>query len=137
MLIASNTLIPPAKGQPARLLAAIEESRRGQSELSTELGERVRQAVELLIQDHGAALAALDSSVSNRDIYIAATRMVMRLIVVLFAEARELLPRETPVYYRSYGVQGLRDGLDRDATGAARGARSGHSAWPRIIGSAV
>jgi hypothetical protein len=134
MLIAPATLVRPADGQPTRLLTAIEESRRGQSELSAELGERVRRAVELLIQAHGDALASLGGSVSNRDIYIAATRMVMRLIVVLFAEARELLPREAPAYFASYGLQGLRDVLDRSASGvAAARLKSSHAAWPRIV----
>lgn len=45
------------------------------------LGERVRLAVETLIQGSTSAPT-----------YAAATRMVMRLVVTLFAEARELLP---------------------------------------------
>ena len=57
---------------------AIEESRRGQSELSASLGERVRQAVEQLIQTYGERLAGLPADVSTRDIYVAATRVVRR-----------------------------------------------------------
>ena len=40
----------------APLLQAIRDTRKGQAELSEVLGERVRGAVELLIQGHGEAL---------------------------------------------------------------------------------
>jgi hypothetical protein len=133
MLLSPRTLIPAAAGQPSLLVLAIEETRRGQSELSAELGERVRAAVERLIQEHGPALDAL-RDVDRRDVYIAATRVVMRLIVLLFAEARDLLPRENPVYYASYGLQGLRDALERGGGGTSPARlRDRHAAWPRIL----
>ena len=52
-------------------------------------------------------------NVTPRDIYLAATRIVMRMVVVLFAEARNLLPRDNAIYHDSYGLQGLREALDR------------------------
>ncbi len=55
-LLGPEALIPKDKGQLPRLLDAIETSRKGQAELSADLGERVRQAVELLIQSHGPAV---------------------------------------------------------------------------------
>ncbi len=130
-LLAPDALAPRAKGERSRLIAAIEESRRGQAELSSVLGERVRLAVELLIQSHGGALSAHRDRFTPRDIYLAATRVVMRMVVVLFAEARELLPRENPIYYGSYGLQGLRDQLER--AGNER-LRHGVGAWPRVLG---
>ncbi len=137
---ALRQLLSPAsfiasEGQTPRLLRAIEESRKGQVELSAALGERVRQAVELLIQEHGHGLAQLDTGVSHRHIYIAATRMVMRMVVILFAEARELLPRSLPVYEDSYGLQGLRTSLERIASGTGKASlRQRRSAWPRVLG---
>ena len=121
------------------LIEAILASRKGQAELSAALGERVRQAVELLVEASSDSLAPLDRDepgerVSRKDMYIAATRAVMRCVVVLFAEARDLLPRDNPVYHGSYGLQGLREQLDRRAGG--RGPeRLGHSysAWPRLV----
>ena len=120
-LLSPEALTPPVAGQPSRLLAAIEASRRGQAELSAVLGERVRQAVELLIREHGPALAQLvaNGAVKPRDVYIAAVRVVMRMVVVLFAEARDLLPRENPVYHGSYGLGGLREALERAGGGSA------------------
>jgi len=130
-LLSPSALTPTKAGEPSPLLAAIQDSRRGQAELSAALGERVRQAVELLIQSHGSALAGLDGGVTNRDIYLAATRIVMRMVVALFAEARDLLPRENPVYYGSYGLQGLRESLDR--VGSPERLRQRYCAWPRVV----
>jgi hypothetical protein len=70
------------------------------------LGERVRLAVETLIQ--GSPLAA---RAKPEDTYVAATRMIMRLIVILFAEARGLLP---------IGLQSLRE-------------QGEQAAWPRLL----
>ena len=116
------------------IIEAIQESRKGQAELSSELGERVRLAVELLIQDHSRGLQSPPQGVTPKEIYLAATRMVMRMVVALFAEARDLLPRDNSIYHSSYGLQGLLECLEK--TGSGRGKetlkyRSG--AWPRII----
>jgi hypothetical protein len=135
-LLSSRTLDAPAKGEPAPLLAAIQASRKGQAELSQELGERVRRAVELLIQEHGPAIEVLveNEASTPQAVYIAATRIIMRMVVILFAEARDLLPRDNRVYHASYGLQGLREELERAGSGAAR-ARLRHrfGAWPRVL----
>jgi hypothetical protein len=139
LLLATEALTPPKVGAPSPLLAAIAESRKGQAELSAALGERVRQAVELLIQASGPRLAPLveasdASRVDERDVYLAATRLVLRCVVVLFAEARELLPRTNPVYEQSYGLQALRVELERQSGGrSAERLRTRYGAWPRLL----
>lgn len=127
-LEALRRLLGP-KALESTLVTAIQDSRRGQAELSAELGERVRRAVELLIQSHGDALTQTD--LAPRDIYLAATRTVMRMVVALFAEARDLLPRDNPIYHGSYGLQGLRESLER--VGSEERLRHRHAAWPRVI----
>jgi hypothetical protein len=127
-LEALRRLLGP-KALEGTLVTAIQDSRRGQAELSAELGERVRRAVELLIQSHGEALTKAD--LAPRDIYLAATRIIMRMVVALFAEARDLLPRDNPVYHGSYGLQGLRESLER--VGSEERLRHRHAAWPRVI----
>ena len=52
-LLSPQTWTPAAPAQHPPLLAAILDSRKGQAELSAALGERVREAVELLVQAHG------------------------------------------------------------------------------------
>ena len=160
---------PPAKGDAPPLLQAIRDTRKGQAELSEVLGERVREAVEILIQGHGEALAALaqgapatapatgmfnwatglpksgaqtDASGAARqgraavdpaDIYRAACRVAMRLVVILFAESRDLLPRDNALYHSAYGLQGLLEQLQSAAAGHGVPLTERHSAWPRVL----
>lgn len=134
---------PPAQGETkhCRLLQAILDSRKGQNELSAVLGERVRQAVELLIRSHGPALDRLSTQtegdlppVDGRDIYAAAVRTVMRMVVLMFAESRLLMPLDrSPLYFNSYSLTGLRESLE---SAHARGPALLHqrrSAWPRVL----
>jgi hypothetical protein len=132
-LLSSQAFTPPADGQPAPLLAAILDSRKGQAELSAALGERVREAVELLVQAHGEALVERCNAADAAETYRAAVRVVMRLVVVLFAESRDLLPRDNALYHGAYGVGGLLEELEKTAArGGNRLARS-YSAWPRLL----
>jgi hypothetical protein len=116
------------------LLSAIEASRRGQSELSAILGERVRLAVEKLIASHGPAFLVQPDAPARQDIYVAACRIVLRLVFTLFAEARDLLPRGNPIYWHSYSLGGLLEQLLRAGAGSGRERlRHRFSAWPRLV----
>lgn len=136
---ALRTLLQPAlwmpkeKDVPAPLLQAVLDSRKGQAELSQILGERVREAVEILVQGHGEGLKQQCGDVDPAEIYRAAVRMVMRMVVVLFAESRELLPRDNALYHGAYGLGGLLEELEKVAArGGNRLARS-WGAWPRVL----
>lgn len=139
ILLDRRSLESPDGKTTGPLLSAIAASRKGQAELSSVLGERVRLAVEKLIEASTEAIEKLDNGErreeTRRVIYIAATRLVMRMVVVLFAEARELLPRDNPIYNSSYGLQGLREQLERLAGGrGTERLRHTASAWPRLLG---
>ena len=121
-----------AEADPPPLLQGIRATRKGQAELSEVLGERVREAVELLIQSHGEALQARCANVPPADIYRAACRVAMRLVIVLFAESRDLLPRDNALYHGSYGLHGLFERLEREAVRGV-GLAEGLSAWPRVL----
>ena len=134
-LLGPQIWTPTEEGTASPLLQAIRDTRKGQADLSEVLGERVREAVEILVQSHGEALkelAAGDDGVPAADIYRAACRIAMRAVVILFAESRDLLPRDNPVYYESYGLNGLFDQLERrDARGESMSEVFG--AWPRAL----
>ena len=150
ILLHPSQWTPPSKGGVPPLLQAIRDTRKGQAELSEVLGERVREAVEILIQGHGEALATLvqgkpsrqkdaagapqqsRSAVAPADIYRAACRVAMRLVVILFAESRDLLPRDNALYHSAYGLQGLLEQLQAmHNQGVPLTER--HSAWPRVL----
>ena len=168
-LLRSLAWTPETEDEAPPLLQAIRDTRKGQAELSEVLGERVREAVEILIRGHGEALLALTTEFGvdrvdyrrylaenagvplaevspekdepdhatpldamPEDIYRAACRVAMRLVVILFAESRDLLPRDNALYHDSYGLNGLLEELERDA---ARGSPLSESfaAWPRLL----
>lgn len=131
-------LLAPALHTPAQpdtaspLLDAIRRSRQGQSQLSSILGERVRQAVEILIHAHTPYLTR-QTNLEKSEIYRAGTLVVMRLVVALFAEARDLFPRSNRIYETSYGLQGLWEKLARAAGGNQSRLRQRYGAWPQVL----
>ena len=136
---ALRTLLQPALWMPTDqdvappLLQAIRDTRKGQAELSSVLGERVRKAVEVLIQSHGEVLQEQCAEVDPADIYRAACRVVMRLVVILFAESRDLLPRDNILYHESYGLDGLLERLEKIAVRHRQAMADNFSAWPHIL----
>ena len=130
-LLHPDLWIPETDGATPPLLQAIRDTRKGQAELSETLGERVREAVEVLIRGHGEPLRDRCADVAPADIYRAACRVAMRLVVILFAEARGLLPRDNALYDASYGLNGLFERLDR--TALRGGFADDAAAWPRVL----
>ena len=135
-LLHRNTLLA-AQGQ-SLLLQAISASRKGQAELSSVLGERVRQGVEELITASHVAIeqAQQQGQVHDyKELYVAGSRIIMRCIITLFAEARGLVPVDNAIYQQAYSLEGLRHQMDRRAGGRGNERLSqGRSAWPRLIG---
>ena len=160
-LLQSELWTPEAEDAEPPLLQAIRDTRKGQAEFSEVLGERVRAAVEILIRAHGDALSSLVESdevqdyvedladeagvpvpdpdqikemfgANPADIYRAACRVAMRLVVILFAESRDLLPRDNTFYHESYGVHGVLERLDR-AAAHGRNLAGSYGAWPRVL----
>lgn len=57
----------------------------------------------------------------------------MRMVVVLFAESRELLPRDNAIYHGSYGLGGLIEELERIAVRGGHRLAQSWNAWPRVL----
>jgi hypothetical protein len=135
-LLQPDNFAPATEGQPAPLLDAILKSRQGQAQVTSILGERVRQAVEVLIHAHGPYLRQ-HPEMGLPEVYRAATMVMMRLVVLLFAESRKLLPVDnSPVYRTGYSLNapgGLWDKLQRAAGGNTARLRLRHGAWPQML----
>lgn len=122
-----------SEDQDSVLLDSVNASRKGQNELSGIMGERVRSAVELLIQAHGSALTEKCADISTKDIYMAGVRMIMRIVVAFFAESREgLLPKSNAIYNSAYSLSGLMQSLKR-YRGNAYLMNNSYHAWPRLL----
>jgi hypothetical protein len=65
----------------------------------------------------------------------ATVRVVMRLVVCLFAEARQLLPVDFPIYAQAYGVRSLYELLEETTRneGSTHGLMNRNMAWPRLM----
>jgi hypothetical protein len=97
----------------------LKRSAQNQAEVTIQLGEQVRRAVEVLIQamdrvdrERGHALLA---GVSEQDLYNAALTVMMRLVFLFCAEERGLLLLDEPLYHDQYAVSTLRDQLRQAA----------------------
>jgi len=101
------------------LAALFEHSALTQADLTKTLGLQVRRAVELMVgafsradrERRGELLDALPPHV----VYEAAATVMMRLVFMLYAEERDLLPIDDPTYAENYAVSTLRDQLEADA----------------------
>ncbi len=91
-------------------------------EITEALGDQVRRAVELVLQSmsdtHLRALAQGEPSPLPEDpkaAYEGAVTVLMRIVLLLFAEERGLLP-EHDLYRSSYAIARVREQLQQDAT---------------------
>ena len=115
------------------------------------LRENVRQAVELLLEEvstanrtkpdlfallvaHGDDRKLTDAE-AHEAMFQATVRLVMRLVVCLFAESRQLFPVNDPIYAQSYGVRSLYELLDEVTRyeGGTHALFNRQTAWHRLM----
>ncbi|MDA8073382.1 MAG: restriction endonuclease [Actinomycetota bacterium] len=121
-----------------QLEALLAESASAQAEVTSQLGLQVRRAVELLVasfsranRDHGGTLLA---GLNPNHVYEAACTVMMRLVFLLSAEERRLLPLGDELYDRSYAVSTLRQELRQAADdNGDETLEHSYSAWPRLL----
>ncbi|WP_433459944.1 hypothetical protein [Micromonospora sp. CA-248212] len=105
-------------------------------EITEALGTQVRRAVELLVQ--ALSEAALDADPDplpdNRaHVYEAAVTVMMRVVFLLFAEERGLLPQGR-LFAAGYGISGELDALDSRAREEGTEALDAtHLTWHRLL----
>ena len=82
-----------------------------------------------------ATTAQLTDAEAHEALMQATVRVVMRLVVCLFAESRQLLPVNDPIYAQSYGVRSLYELLDEAARheGGTHVLFNRQTAWPRLM----
>lgn len=120
------------------LLAASEDS---QEEITEALGVQVRQAVELLVAAIGRADTAQRARgqaglthVDARDVYRGAVTVMMRIVFLLFAEERKMLPSDNDLYATSYAVGQLCAELERRVVESSEDdLEHSFGAWHRLI----
>ncbi|HVY47771.1 MAG TPA: DNA methyltransferase [Minicystis sp.] len=125
--------------EPQRLPAILRDSRRHQGEVSTRLCEQVLSALDELLRGFTAGDEASGERrfrdavrADPRHVYGGLLATVLRLVFLLYAEDRDLLPSD-PVYVRSYAVTSLFDSLREDAARDPDGMDHRFGAWARLL----
>ena len=109
-----------AAAAPDRLPAMLRESLERQEEVTETLGRQVREAVEMLVtildrldRESGSALLA---GVDDDELYAGVVTVMMRVVFLLFAEERRLLPSDDDLYVTGYSIGHLVDQLEQHAS---------------------
>lgn len=109
-----------------------------EAEITKGLGTSVRRSVELLVaaisRDDIASGRPVLQGIAATEVYEASVTVLMRLVFLLFAEERRLLPAEDPLWAESYSVLTLRDSLRNTAIRDGEDALERRStAWHRLL----
>lgn len=122
-----------------RLTRLLERSELEAEEITEALGTQVRRSVELLVQAFSearleAAKAGDPDPLTEKpdDIYQAAVTVMMRIVFLLFAEDRDMLPTEQ-LYWDSYAIRDLLDDLRAQAAGGEEHLEETFDAWHRLL----
>jgi len=123
----------------ARLPALLEKSREYQSTVSTALAEQVLEALYELIRgfqsaDDQARGELLRDVLAQEpdDVYSGLLTVLMRLVFLLYAEDRDLMPSSS-LYVQHYSVHGLFEKLRRDAEHYPDIMDHRHGAWAQLL----
>ncbi|HUR02009.1 MAG TPA: hypothetical protein VM347_05690, partial [Nonomuraea sp.] len=120
-----------------RLTALFGESVAAAEEITEALGTQVRRAVELLVQALSEAALSADGfdplPAKRAEVYEAAVTVMMRIVFLLFAEERNLLPQGS-LFTLGYGISEELDALDARAREEGSEALDAtHLAWHRLL----
>lgn len=128
-----------AKDESQRLPRLFARSELEAEEITEALGTQVRRSVELLVQAFSEArlVAARngdpDPLADDPDeVYQAAVTVMMRVVFLLFAEEREMLPTEQ-LYWDSYAIRDLLSDLKAQAANGEEPLDESFDAWHRLL----
>jgi hypothetical protein len=122
-----------------RLAALLEGSRKFQNEVSERLAEQVLHALYELLRGFQAAHDASGGRLLRDplaehpdDVYRALLTVILRLVFLLYAEERDMLP-EDETFLRSYSLAGLYDRLREDAALYPDTMDERFGAWAQLL----
>ena len=120
------------------LVAWLDDSAKDQAEVTNLLGYQVRRAVEIIVQKIDRldveSKGALLKGVKEDELYEAALTVMMRLVFLMSAEDRDLMPMDNPIYAQHYAVSPLRGQLRERADLVSEAVvERRHDAWSRLL----
>ncbi len=137
LLLGRNMLfLGEAKNQ---LPALLRHSRSMQASVSTQLAEQVLEALYELVRGFQAADARVHGDLlrepmvrNPNDVYHGQLTVLLRLVFLLFAEDRGLLP-SSPLFNQHYSLHALFERLNRDAALHHDTMDQRFGAWPQLL----
>jgi hypothetical protein len=124
-----------------KLVPLLRKSLDNQEEITEALGVQVRQAVELLVGAFGR-IDVRDRQQGGRglqdetahEVYRGAVSVMMRIVFLLFAEERKLLPADNELYATAYSAGRLREDLEQQVSqGSEEDLEHSTAAWQRLL----
>ncbi len=122
-----------------RLAALLQSSRAFQNEVSEQLAEQVLHALYELLRGFQAAYDASDGQLLREpladnpdDVYRALLTVILRLVFLLYAEERDMLP-DDETFVRFYSLAGLYGRLREDDARYPDTMTQRYGAWPQLI----
>ena len=137
LLLRETRLLTGPRAQ--RLSALLEDSRKFQNEVSERLAEQVLHALYEILRGFQSAHDASKGELLREplakqpdDIYRALLTVMLRLVFLLFAEERDMLP-EDETFLRNYSLGGLHERLREDAALYPDTMDQRYGAWAQLL----
>lgn len=137
LLLSQSRLL--ALPRPQRLTALLEDSRKFQNEVSERLAEQVLHALYELLRGFQSAHDASKGELLRQplaehpdEVYRALLTVVLRLVFLLYAEERDMLP-EDETWLRHYSLAGLYERLREDAALFPDTMEQRFGAWAQLL----
>lgn len=122
------------------ILELIKQSRQRQLDVADQLGNQVREALQILVHELDRTDAELDGSYLNgyseAEVFESSVAFIMRLLFTLYAEENGLLPHGNVTYDRAYGVLHLLTELEETRRLAPEKLKHSYAAYARLLASA-
>lgn len=122
------------------ILELIKQSRQRQLDVADQLGNQVREALQILVHELDRTDAELGcqylNGYSEAEVFESSVAFIMRLLFTLYAEENGLLPHGNVTYDRSYGVLHLLTELEETRRLAPEKLKHSYAAYARLLASA-
>jgi hypothetical protein len=122
------------------ILELIKQSRQRQLDVADQLGNQVREALQILVHELDKTDAELGGhylqGYSEAEVFESSVAFIMRLLFTLYAEENGLLPHGNVTYDRSYGVLHLLTELEETRRLAPEKLKHSYAAYARLLASA-
>ncbi len=137
LLLSESRLLALPRTQ--RLAALLQSSRAFQNEVSEQLAEQVLHALYELLRGFQAAHDTSSGQLLREpladepdDVYRALLTVILRLVFLLYAEERDMLPGDE-TFVRFYSLAGLYERLREDDARYPDTMAQRYGAWPQLI----